>query len=130
MESASYVCGKRYVGGGIRRGSEWWNEEVKRKVDEKKRAVAEWLQCGSRVKYERYKILNVEVKRKVNDAKEAANLNSRAFSSVRCNTSQFSRSFIPSVTRLWNELPSPVVESLELQRFKLGSNAFLLDRLT
>ena len=73
VESASYVCGKRYVGGGIRRGSEWWNEEVKRKVDEKKRAFAEWLQCGSRVKYERYKILNVEVKRKVNDAKEAAN---------------------------------------------------------
>ena len=60
----------------------------------------------------------------------AVNLNSRAFSIVRCNTSQFSRSFIPSVTRIWNELPSQVVESLELQKFKLGSNAFLLDRLT
>ena len=30
------VCGKRYVGGGIRKGSEGWNEEMKYKVDEKK----------------------------------------------------------------------------------------------
>ena len=34
---ASGVCGKRYVGGCMRRGSEWWNEGVKMKVEEKKR---------------------------------------------------------------------------------------------
>ena len=34
---ASDVCGKRYVGGCMRRGSEWWNEGVKMKVDEKQR---------------------------------------------------------------------------------------------
>ena len=62
--------------------------------------------------------------------RNAANLNSLAFSFVRFNTTQFPRSFIPSVTRLWNDLPSHVVESLELQKFKLGSNAFLLNRLT
>ena len=31
VENASHVCGKRYVGGGIRKGSEWWNEGVKRR---------------------------------------------------------------------------------------------------
>ena len=34
---ASDVCGKRYVGSCMRRGSEWWNEGVKMKVEEKKR---------------------------------------------------------------------------------------------
>ena len=28
---ASDVCGKRFVGGCMRRGSEWWNERVKEK---------------------------------------------------------------------------------------------------
>ena len=63
------------------------------------------------------------------NTRNAANANSRAFSFVRFNTTQFSRSFIPSVTRLWNELPSHIVESLELQNFKVGSNSFLLRRL-
>ena len=71
--SASDVCGKRFVGGFIRRGSEWWNERVKKKVEEKKKAYEEWLQCGSREKYERYKAINVEVKRMVREAKRAAN---------------------------------------------------------
>ena len=35
---ASHVCGKRFGGGCMRRGSEWWNEGVKMKVEEKKRA--------------------------------------------------------------------------------------------
>ena len=50
---ASDVCGKRFVGGCMRRGSEWWNEGVKMKVEEKKRAFEEWLQCNSVEKYER-----------------------------------------------------------------------------
>ena len=32
-------------------GSEWWNEGVKMKVEEKKRAFEEWLQCNSVEKY-------------------------------------------------------------------------------
>ena len=36
---ASHVCGKRFVGGCIRRGSEWWNERVKMKVEKKKRGL-------------------------------------------------------------------------------------------
>ena len=43
----SDVCGKRFVGGCMRKGSEWWNERVKMKVEEKKRAFEEWLQCNS-----------------------------------------------------------------------------------
>ena len=73
VENTEDICGKRYVGGGIRKGSEWWNEEVKRKVDEKKRTFREWLQRGDRERYERCKAINVEVKRMVKDAKKAAN---------------------------------------------------------
>ena len=59
---ASDVCGKRFVGGCMRRGSEWWNEGMKMKVEEKKRAFEEWLQCNSVEKYERYREKNVEAK--------------------------------------------------------------------
>ena len=53
----------------MRRGSEWWNEGVKMKAEEKKRAFEEWLQCNSVEKYERYREKNVEAKRKVEEAK-------------------------------------------------------------
>ena len=73
VEKATEVCGKRTVGGGIRKGSEWWNEEIRMKVEEKKKAYEEWLQCRSREKYEIYKAKNVEVKRRVAEAKKEAN---------------------------------------------------------
>ena len=72
MGCASEVCGKRVVGAGIRKVSEWWNERVKMKVEEKKRAYEEWLQYGSLEKYERYKEKKAEVKREVKEAKRAA----------------------------------------------------------
>ncbi|XP_068230618.1 uncharacterized protein [Palaemon carinicauda] len=71
---ASDVCGKKVVGGSMRKGSEWWNEGVKVKVEEKKRAFEEWLQSNSIEKYEKYKEKNVEVKLKVREAKRAADL--------------------------------------------------------
>ena len=36
VRHVSDVCGKRFVGGCMRRGSEWWNEGVKMKVEEKR----------------------------------------------------------------------------------------------
>ena len=48
---ASDVCGKRFVGGCMRKGSEWWNEGVNMKVEEKKMAFEEWLQSNSMEKY-------------------------------------------------------------------------------
>ena len=57
----------------MRKGSEWWNEGVKIKVGEKKRAFEEWLQCNSMGKYERYREKNVETKRKVEEAKRMSN---------------------------------------------------------
>ena len=53
-------------------------------------------------------------------------INSLSFSPMRFHTSQYSRCFIPATTKLWNELPSMIVEATELQKFKLGANAFLL----
>ena len=57
----------------MRRGSEWWNERVKMKVEEKKRVFEEWLQCNSMEKYERYREKNVETKRKVEETKMMSN---------------------------------------------------------
>ena len=34
--------------------------------------------------------------------------------------------FHPATTKLWNELPSMIVEAAELQKLKIGANAFLL----
>ena len=58
----------------------------------------------------------------------ALRANSLAFAAVRHNTNQYQRSFIPAATRLWNELPSHIVESQELQRFKTGVNDFFRGR--
>ena len=71
---ASDVFGKRFVGGCMRKGSEWWDEGVKVKVEEKKRVFEEWLQCNSMEKYERYREQNVETKRKMEEAKRMSNL--------------------------------------------------------
>ena len=71
---ASGVCGKRFVGGCMRRGSEWWNEGVKMNVVEKKWAFEEWLHCNIMEKYERYREKKVETKRKVEEAKRMPNL--------------------------------------------------------
>ena len=42
-------------------------------MEEKKKAYGEWLQHGSREKYERYMAVNVEVNRMVREAKRAVN---------------------------------------------------------
>ena len=60
------------------------------------------------------------------NAKWAAAVNSIPFTSVRFNTTQFSRSFILSTTNMWNGLPSAVVESSYLQNFNRGANSILL----
>ena len=53
-------------------------------------------------------------------------INSLSFSPMRFHTCQYSRCFIPATTKLWNELPSMIAEATELQKFKIGANAFLL----
>ena len=53
-------------------------------------------------------------------------INSLSSSLMRFHTSLYSRCFIPATTKLWNELPSMIVEAVELQKFEFGANAFLL----
>ena len=53
-------------------------------------------------------------------------INSLSCSPMRFHTSQYSRCFIPATTKLWNELPSMIVEATELQKFKLGVNTFFI----
>ena len=56
----------------------------------------------------------------------SSSISSLSLSPMRFHTSQYSRCFIPATTKLWNELPSMIVEATELQKFKIGANAFLL----
>ena len=52
----------------------------------------------------------------------SSSVNSLSFPPMKFNIPQYSRYFIPAATKLWNDL----VEAAELQKFKLGANAFLL----
>lgn len=70
--SAEDVCGMRRVGGGIRKGSEWWCEEVRMVVAEKRRAYEVWLQRNDRNSYEVYKEVRNRVKTVVRRVKRAA----------------------------------------------------------
>ena len=53
-------------------------------------------------------------------------INSLSFSPMRFHTSQYFRCFIPATTKLWNELPSIIVEVTELQKLKIGADAFFI----
>ena len=72
MRRTEEVCGMRKVGSGIRKGSEWWNENTRRIVREKKMAFETWLQNRSRDAHERYKEKRKEAKRAVDLAKRRA----------------------------------------------------------
>ena len=52
-------------------------KETLMKVEEKKRAFEEWLQCNSVEKYGRYREKNVEAKRKVEEAKRMSKVTER-----------------------------------------------------
>ena len=60
------------------------------------------------------------------NTRQAATANSVTFSGIRFNTNQFARSFLVATTRVWNSLPSAVVESADLQAFKRGANSFTI----
>ena len=73
MRCAAEVCGMRKVGGTRKKGSEWWDEEVKLKVEEKRRAFNEWQRARNDQKWENYKIKKREAKRSVRESKRRAN---------------------------------------------------------
>ena len=95
VRHASDVCGKRFVGGCMKKDSEWWNEGVKMKVEEKKRAFEEWLQCNSMEKYERYREKNVETKRKVAEVQRMSNFKWGQ---------DFDRSYQENKKKFWKEV--------------------------
>ena len=53
-------------------------------------------------------------------------VNPMAFEICRHSTSQFIRTFLPSICRLWNTLPSEIVTAPTLDKFKRLANSFLL----
>ena len=73
LRCAKEVCGERKIGGGRRkRGSEWWNEEVKQLIREKKELYGQFLQRRGEEEWERFRRKRQEVKRKVREAKRRA----------------------------------------------------------
>ena len=75
IRCASRVCGmKRLSKKGIRKGSEWWSEEVERLVKCKREMYVVWLQNKCPQLYERYKSIRNEVKRVVRRAKREADV--------------------------------------------------------
>ena len=75
--NAKEVCGERRMGAGRRTGSEWWNEEARSAVEEKKRRYERYLQERSvqgraHELYESYKVMRNDAKRKVKLAKKQA----------------------------------------------------------
>ena len=65
------------------------------KVEEKKRAFEEWLQCNSLEKYIRYREKIVETKRKVEEAKRMSNFKWEQ---------DFDRSYEENKKKLWKEV--------------------------
>ena len=53
--------------------------------------------------------------------------NSITFDIQRHRTNQYARCFIPATVKVWNTLPSVVVESVDVQKFKVGANSFLIN---
>ena len=53
--------------------------------------------------------------------------NSITFAIQRHRTNQYARCFIPATVKIWNTLPSVVVESVDVQKFKVGANSFLIN---
>ena len=55
-------------------------------------------------------------------------VNSRPFSLDRCRTKQFSRCLIQSTCRVWNTSFEIIVNSMDINAFKLLVNSFLLSK--
>ena len=62
--------------------------------------------------------------------RRTVNLNNFSFNRVICSTEQFSRSFFPSCVEIWNSLDNDVVQSNDVQTFKLRFNRHILSRNT
>ena len=73
LRCAGEVCGMKPVGGGVKRRSEWWNDEVREAVRGKRVAFEEWLREQSAVNYGRYRVQRNRVKEVVKVAKREAN---------------------------------------------------------
>ena len=59
----------------------------------------------------------------VRPTRYALALNDQAFSVLNTHTNQFARCFVPSVCRLWNDLPNDTIHSADVGRFKSSIKA-------
>ena len=90
---------------------------MKIKVEEKKRAFEEWLQCNSMEKYERYREKNVETKRKVEEAKRMSKFKWRQ---------DFGRSYEENKKKFWKEVRKVKKGGLRTEEIVKAVNGQLL----
>ena len=55
----------------------------------------------------------------------ALSLNDLSRDFINFNTTQFSRCFLPSMIKIWNNLPNSIVHSSDINNFKSRVNIFL-----
>ena len=72
LRCAKETCGMRRIGGKKKKGNEWWNDEVRELVQEKRRLYERWLQERREELKQLYKLKSREVKRKVKELKRRA----------------------------------------------------------
>ena len=74
LEVGEEVCGRRKIREGKRRkGSERWNEEIRRVVGRKKECFLIWKRTRSEEDLHEYKRMKIVVKRMVREAKKRVN---------------------------------------------------------
>jgi len=120
VSSAKEVCGVRKLGaGGKRKGSEWWNEEVKQLVKEKKEAFNRYMQSREDRRWEEYKRKCKEVKRKVREEKRRAD--------ERWGE-KISRNFRENKKQFWKEVNNVRRVREEVSEVILGTNEEVLEQ--
>ena len=74
MEVGEEVCGTRKIREGKRRkGSEWWNEEIRRVVRREKECFLKWRRTRSEIDLDEYGRMKMVVKRMVREANKRVN---------------------------------------------------------
>ncbi|CAG5135514.1 unnamed protein product, partial [Candidula unifasciata] len=63
-------CGTRKTGKGKKKGTAWWNEEVKEAVSNKKKMFQIWLKTKDEKDYIRYRLTRRDTKRTIKKSKE------------------------------------------------------------
>ena len=64
------------------------------------------------------------------NTRQTVNLNRLSFTSVRCSTEQFLRSFFLACVKIWNMINDYIVHSNNVQMFKFSFNCYISSQVS